>query len=104
MSLGADARIVIIGCGISGIAAAHRLIKAGFNHVRVLEATGRSGGRIKTGKFGEYNGEPRFSRPGVHFVDLMLRAEFTYDGTSMRATSRESCTPLILSSATTVNS
>ncbi|XP_051935483.1 peroxisomal N(1)-acetyl-spermine/spermidine oxidase [Hippocampus zosterae] len=52
MSLGAEAKIVIIGCGISGIAAAHRLIKAGFNHVRIIEATGRSGGRIKTGKFG----------------------------------------------------
>ncbi|XP_077351290.1 peroxisomal N(1)-acetyl-spermine/spermidine oxidase isoform X2 [Festucalex cinctus] len=53
MSTGVDARIVIIGCGISGIVAAHRLVKAGFNHVRILEATGRSGGRIKTGKFGD---------------------------------------------------
>ncbi|XP_061645010.1 peroxisomal N(1)-acetyl-spermine/spermidine oxidase isoform X1 [Phyllopteryx taeniolatus] len=52
-STGVDARVVITGCGISGIAAAHRLVKAGFNHVRILEATGRSGGRIKTGKFGD---------------------------------------------------
>ncbi|XP_054655588.1 peroxisomal N(1)-acetyl-spermine/spermidine oxidase isoform X1 [Dunckerocampus dactyliophorus] len=53
MSAGVESRIVIVGCGISGIAAAHKLIKAGFNHVRILEATARSGGRIKTGKFGD---------------------------------------------------
>ncbi|XP_037127620.1 peroxisomal N(1)-acetyl-spermine/spermidine oxidase [Syngnathus acus] len=53
MPTGADARIVIVGCGISGIATAQRLVKSGFNHVRILEATGRSGGRIKTGKFGD---------------------------------------------------
>ncbi|KAM9808653.1 peroxisomal N(1)-acetyl-spermine/spermidine oxidase [Syngnathus typhle] len=53
MLTGADARIVIIGCGISGIATAQRLVKSGFNHVRILEATGRSGGRIKTSKFGD---------------------------------------------------
>lgn len=46
-------KIVIIGCGISGISAAHRLVKSGFRHVRILEATGRSGGRIKTGSFGK---------------------------------------------------
>ncbi|XP_070696755.1 peroxisomal N(1)-acetyl-spermine/spermidine oxidase-like [Pempheris klunzingeri] len=53
MALSVDARIVVIGCGISGIAAAHRLVKAGFHHVRILEATARSGGRIKTGRFGD---------------------------------------------------
>ena len=53
MSLTADPKIVIIGCGISGIAAAHRLVKAGFQHVRILEATARSGGRIKTDRLGE---------------------------------------------------
>lgn len=48
-----DAKVVIIGCGIAGIAAAQKLVKAGFHHVRILEATGRSGGRIKTGRIGE---------------------------------------------------
>ncbi|KAM3863239.1 peroxisomal N(1)-acetyl-spermine/spermidine oxidase [Diretmus argenteus] len=47
-----DSRIVIIGCGISGIAAAQRLVKRGFCNVRILEATARSGGRIKTGRLG----------------------------------------------------
>uniref|UniRef100_A0A3B4YAR9 Polyamine oxidase n=1 Tax=Seriola lalandi dorsalis TaxID=1841481 RepID=A0A3B4YAR9_SERLL len=50
--MSSDPKIVIVGCGISGIAAAHRLVKAGFHHVRILEATARSGGRIKTGRLG----------------------------------------------------
>ncbi|KAM9365198.1 peroxisomal N(1)-acetyl-spermine/spermidine oxidase-like [Pholidichthys leucotaenia] len=48
-----NAKILIIGCGISGIAAAVKLVKAGFNNIRILEATNRSGGRIKTGTLGE---------------------------------------------------
>ncbi|XP_074501428.1 peroxisomal N(1)-acetyl-spermine/spermidine oxidase-like isoform X1 [Sebastes fasciatus] len=53
MAPSVDATIVIIGCGISGLAAAHRLVNAGFHHVRILEATARSGGRIKTGRLGD---------------------------------------------------
>lgn len=53
MAVNVNAKIVIIGCGISGVAAAHRLVKAGFHNVRIVEATARSGGRIKTGRFGE---------------------------------------------------
>lgn len=60
-----DAKIVIIGCGISGVSAAHRLVEAGFHHVRILEASARSGGRIKTGRLGErqctYNFDCAFS-------------------------------------------
>lgn len=48
------AKIVIIGCGMSGVAAAHKLVKAGFQNVRILEATARSGGRVKTGRLGEH--------------------------------------------------
>ncbi|XP_013870195.1 peroxisomal N(1)-acetyl-spermine/spermidine oxidase isoform X1 [Austrofundulus limnaeus] len=48
-----NVKIVIVGCGIAGIAAAHRLLKHGFHNVRILEATERSGGRIKTGKLGD---------------------------------------------------
>ncbi|XP_028279073.1 peroxisomal N(1)-acetyl-spermine/spermidine oxidase [Parambassis ranga] len=53
MARSVNAKVVIIGSGISGISAAHRLVKAGFNNVRILEATARSGGRIKTGRLGE---------------------------------------------------
>uniref|UniRef100_UPI0037E9A11D peroxisomal N(1)-acetyl-spermine/spermidine oxidase-like n=1 Tax=Semicossyphus pulcher TaxID=241346 RepID=UPI0037E9A11D len=52
MAARADAKIVIIGCGISGISAAHKLVNAGFQNVRILEATSRAGGRIKTAKLG----------------------------------------------------
>ncbi|XP_062852245.1 peroxisomal N(1)-acetyl-spermine/spermidine oxidase [Trichomycterus rosablanca] len=47
-----DANILIIGCGIAGIGAAQKLIKHGFKNVRIIEATSRSGGRIKTGRLG----------------------------------------------------
>ncbi|XP_068424216.1 peroxisomal N(1)-acetyl-spermine/spermidine oxidase [Clinocottus analis] len=53
MSVNVNANVVIIGSGISGVAAAHRLVNAGFHRVRILEATGRSGGRIKTGTLGD---------------------------------------------------
>ncbi|XP_014883546.1 peroxisomal N(1)-acetyl-spermine/spermidine oxidase-like [Poecilia latipinna] len=45
-----NVNIVIVGSGIAGIAAAHRLTTSGFNNVHILEATERSGGRIKTGR------------------------------------------------------
>ncbi|XP_068111426.1 peroxisomal N(1)-acetyl-spermine/spermidine oxidase [Hyperolius riggenbachi] len=43
--------ILIIGAGISGIGAADKLCQNGFHNVRILEATGRTGGRIWTQKF-----------------------------------------------------
>lgn len=45
-------RIAIIGAGIAGLAAAHKLYANGFNDVIVLEATDRIGGRIHTIPFG----------------------------------------------------
>ncbi|KAH8307298.1 hypothetical protein KR044_009189, partial [Drosophila immigrans] len=47
------ARIVIVGAGPSGIAAATRLIEQGFKHVSILEAENRIGGRICTVPFGD---------------------------------------------------
>ncbi|KAG5831549.1 hypothetical protein ANANG_G00304860 [Anguilla anguilla] len=49
---GLDSHIVIVGCGISGIGAAQKLLNQGFHNVRILEATGRCGGRIRTGRIG----------------------------------------------------
>ncbi|XP_058841066.1 peroxisomal N(1)-acetyl-spermine/spermidine oxidase-like [Acipenser ruthenus] len=49
---GIDSHIVIIGCGMSGIGAALKLTKEGFKNIKIIEATGRSGGRIKTTTFG----------------------------------------------------
>lgn len=53
MSGNRSVNIVVVGCGIAGIAAAHRLLKSGFTNVRILEATERNGGRIKTGRLGD---------------------------------------------------
>ncbi|XP_034133934.1 spermine oxidase-like [Drosophila guanche] len=47
------ARIVIIGAGASGIAAATRLLEQGFRHVQLLEAEDRIGGRIHTIPFAD---------------------------------------------------
>lgn len=44
-------RVVIIGAGISGISAAEKLHNHGFHNIKVLEATGRTGGRIRTQSF-----------------------------------------------------
>ncbi|XP_076273104.1 spermine oxidase-like [Rhynchophorus ferrugineus] len=44
----ADAKIVIIGAGASGIAAATRLLENGFENIIILEAENRIGGRINS--------------------------------------------------------
>lgn len=47
-----DKKIVIIGAGASGVAAATKLLANGFKHVQILEASNRLGGRINTIPFG----------------------------------------------------
>ena len=49
---GAGKNIVILGAGISGMAAAWELSKAGY-HCTILEATGRAGGRSFTARGGD---------------------------------------------------
>ena len=41
-------RIVVVGGGITGLAAAHRLIQLGQKNVTLIEASGRLGGTIQT--------------------------------------------------------
>lgn len=47
-----EKKVIIIGAGASGIAAASKLISYGFKNVRLLEAENRIGGRIHTIPFG----------------------------------------------------
>ncbi|XP_063069560.1 spermine oxidase isoform X1 [Engraulis encrasicolus] len=42
------AKVVIIGAGFAGLAAAATLCESGFQNVRILEAKGRVGGRVHT--------------------------------------------------------
>ncbi|KAL5280242.1 hypothetical protein ACFFRR_004299 [Megaselia abdita] len=48
-----SSKIVIIGAGASGIAAATRLLSHGFTNVSILEGQSRIGGRINTVPFGD---------------------------------------------------
>lgn len=52
MKIDKKGRIVIIGAGVSGIAAAAKLFENGFTDVTILEAEDRIGGRIHTVKLG----------------------------------------------------
>lgn len=45
-------KIVIVGAGAAGIAAASKLFEHGFKDVTILEAEDRIGGRIYTTPFG----------------------------------------------------
>lgn len=47
-----DKKVIIVGAGASGIAAATKLLSNGFNNVTILEASTRIGGRINTVPFG----------------------------------------------------
>ncbi|XP_048874759.1 peroxisomal N(1)-acetyl-spermine/spermidine oxidase isoform X2 [Brienomyrus brachyistius] len=47
-NMSASARVIVIGAGLAGLAAAATLCKAGFQHVLILEATEKPGGRIDT--------------------------------------------------------
>ncbi|XP_058799590.1 spermine oxidase-like [Phymastichus coffea] len=48
-------KIIIIGAGAAGIAAASKLFENGFKNVTILEAENRIGGRLYTTKLGNYS-------------------------------------------------
>ncbi|XP_072541146.1 spermine oxidase isoform X2 [Salminus brasiliensis] len=50
MSATKDAKVVVVGAGFAGLAAAASLVQAGFQHVQILEANGRVGGRVHTSR------------------------------------------------------
>lgn len=47
------AKVIVLGAGVAGLAAANRLIEHGFSDVTILEARGRPGGRTYSKPFGE---------------------------------------------------
>ncbi|XP_022789627.1 spermine oxidase-like [Stylophora pistillata] len=58
------ANVVVIGAGIAGLSAAHKLHESGLVDVCVLEASDRVGGRINTGKIG--NNTVEFGASWIH--------------------------------------
>lgn len=46
--------IIIVGAGVSGIAAASRLIENGFTNIKILEAENRIGGRVNSVNIGNW--------------------------------------------------
>jgi len=52
-------KVIIIGAGIAGISAADALTKAGITDVKLLEATGQTGGRIWTLDIGKFMTQKR---------------------------------------------
>ena len=79
---GKGTSVVILGAGISGMAAAYELSKAGY-HCTILEATGRAGGRNRTVRGGdtieEFGGRQRvdFDR-GDHLYANLGPARIPY--------------------------
>lgn len=49
-----EVRVIIVGAGASGIAAATSLMEHGIDNIMILEAENRTGGRINTVPFGMF--------------------------------------------------
>ena len=70
-------RIVVIGAGLAGLAAAKTLLENGFTDVTVLEASDRIGGRVQSVQHGEAVPSPL---PTAHFclwkIPLLVRKQY----------------------------
>lgn len=53
VKMSVNPRIIIIGAGAAGYAAACKLLENGFTNIQVLEAENRIGGRVRTVEFGD---------------------------------------------------
>ncbi len=69
-------RVAVIGAGITGLAAAHRLIESGGVDVHVFDANGRPGGLLTTQRRGDYlieHGADSFITNKPAALDLCIR-------------------------------
>lgn len=53
-SIKKEPKIVVVGAGPSGIAAASKLFENGLKNVTILEAENRTGGRVYTTRIGRF--------------------------------------------------
>lgn len=68
-----DREVLIVGAGIAGLAAAHELKRRKIPY-RVVEASGRFGGRVRT--LNHFNESDQFAELGAEFVDARHQAVF----------------------------
>ncbi|XP_072342019.1 peroxisomal N(1)-acetyl-spermine/spermidine oxidase-like isoform X2 [Scyliorhinus torazame] len=52
-SLKRSPKVIVVGAGIAGVAAAGKLLKQGFTDVQIIEASSQPGGRIRNCPFGK---------------------------------------------------
>jgi len=64
-------RVVVVGAGAAGLAAAARLMERGVRNVVILEAEDRMGGRIHTTPFGK-----QFLLLYLYFTTLVTEQEY----------------------------
>lgn len=83
-----DADVIVIGAGIAGLAAAHRLARDG-RRVLILEARGRAGGRIRTTYPRGLRGPVEFGPEFVHGGNALLRAALREAGIRLRPVRRD---------------
>ncbi|XP_061063816.1 spermine oxidase isoform X3 [Eubalaena glacialis] len=80
-------RVVVIGAGLAGLAAAKALLEQGFTDVTVLEASSRIGGRVQSVKLGHATFElgatwihGSYGNPIYHLAEANGLLEETTDG------------------------
>lgn len=70
-------RVVVIGAGLAGLAAAKALLEQGFTDVTVLEASSRIGGRVQSVKLGECHLSPATSQSYLLFPNTLALPEIS---------------------------
>ncbi len=102
------ARIVVVGAGLAGLVAAHRLAQGGARNVRVYEAANRLGGRVLSAPDAVAPGH--VAELGGSFINsthrdvLALCREFRLPSRTPKRARRPPCAPPMSSAGSTVAS
>lgn len=67
-------RVVVIGTGLAGLAAARALLEQGFTDVTVLEASSHIGGRVQSVRLGKHPSDPATSLGHLLFLWFCLKS------------------------------
>jgi polyamine oxidase len=66
-----NGRVIIVGAGIAGVAAAQRLLDAGIEDFLILESRHEVGGRMATVPFGGFDLQPG---SGLHWIHQVVNS------------------------------